>query len=317
MVSLAVQAMDTLRPVRVTWREGSSDIGINRRLPTDQGVTMGPNEQGAYHRQLWVLELAAAEGSARRAIVFSHGCHPVIVYGFAWQSISADWPGRARRSLSETLGEDVHCQFMQGLAGNIRPRILADLDQHRFRSSRPEDVDAVGQQIATDVLRTLDQPGQELTLNLGAAEHWFLARREPPAPIEHWRRLAESDNDRQREIGRYWVHRLSDGPPPCRAQPWPVGLIRLDDDHFVAHLPGEPVAEWIDVLRQALPDRRFAAWGYTQHSLGYLPTDALLPEGGYEVAGSSPYLSFGPAPFAPGLDQAVQTAFQSLLDRLS
>src|SRR5690606_39492883 len=105
------------------------------------------------------------------------------------------------------LGEAVHCQFMQGLAGNIRPRILADFENQKFRTSVPEDVELTGQQIAKDVLQTLAQPAQPLPLQLGAARGWFVARRGEAKPREHWEELQHSDDELSREVGQYWLTR--------------------------------------------------------------------------------------------------------------
>ena len=55
------------------------------------------------------------------------------------------------------------------------------------------------------------------------------------------------------------------------------------------------------------------AWGYCQDGRCYMPTDALLDEGGYEVMQSNVYNKSGPGPFAKGIDNAVRSA----VDRLS
>ena len=47
------------------------------------------------------------------------------------------------------------------------------------------------------------------------------------------------------------------------------------------------------------------AWGYSQEGRAYLPTEAMLPEGGYEVLESNQARASTPAPFAPGIEAAV------------
>ena len=96
-VELAREAAEALRPVVVRRYLGSSNIGINRRLQTENGMEMRPNPDGTYHRELWVLEFAADDG---RAVVFSHGCHPVIVYGHALRRCL----GRVSRPLPKRAG---------------------------------------------------------------------------------------------------------------------------------------------------------------------------------------------------------------------
>jgi hypothetical protein len=57
-------------------------------------------------------------------------------------------------------------------------------------------------------------------------------------------------------------------------------------------------------------------WGYSQEVSGYLPTDDLLPEGGYEVINANWYGVHGPAPFAQGVNATVREEFEVLARRL-
>ena len=56
------------------------------------------------------------------------------------------------------------------------------------------------------------------------------------------------------------------------------------------------------------------AWGYSQEARAYLPTETMLPEGGYEVLESNLNRESTPAPFAPGIERAVR---ESLLRQLA
>jgi len=94
--------------------------------------------------------------------------------------------------------------------------------------------------------------------------------------------------------------------------PWDVGLVRLTGHHCVAWLAGEPVAEWLPYLRQWLCVDQVLGLGYCQELPGYLPTDALLSEGGYEVLQSSWYRKTGPGPLAQGLDDSLRQRFSAL-----
>ncbi len=315
---MARQAVDRMRPVTVALHKSSSQIGINRRNRDENGVmAMRPNPDGIYNPELWVLDITALDGDGR-CVVFNYGCHPVIVYGFAWDAISADYPGACRRYLRQELGADVHCQFIQGLAGDVRPRVLADLEEGRFRKSRPEDLERVGRQLADDVLAALADEGEQLLLRVAAVAGRFMARRDPARipPLAHWQEMAGSDDELTRNVGRYWVKRLREGPPPIRAMPMRCGLVQLAADRRVAWLAGEAVAEWKDHLRHWLGDDQLTVWGYCQEVPTYLPTDELLPEGGYEVDRSNLYSVDGPGPFAAGLNEAVRRRFLAMARQL-
>lgn len=314
ILRLGQEAVDKLRTVKVTWHLGQSYIGINRRQRDATGATiMAPNPDGSYNPDLWVLNLVPISGNDS-CLLFSYGCHPVIVYGFQWDGISADYPGVARRRLKQRLGQQVHCQFFQGLAGDVRPRILADVDRINFRRSTPADVDRVGARLAEDVLHTLKMEGEPLDLNLAAVSGWIQARRDPRRipPLSHWETLAGQEDELSRNVGEYWLQHLQTGRPIARAVPWEIGLIRLTSQHRIAWFAGEPLAAWLTHVRDALADARLVAWGYCQDTSGYLPTDEQLSAGGYEVIESAQLFKNGPGPFAPSLTLAVQQRFQAL-----
>ncbi|MBX3010054.1 MAG: hypothetical protein KF832_01060 [Caldilineaceae bacterium] len=316
IVGLAQKALAALRPAAITLHQGSSQIGINRRNRNAQGETaMLPNRAGLYLPQLPVFDIRTAQGG--RALLFTHACHPVIVYGHAWDAISAEYPGVCRRQLRRNLGESVHCQFMQGFTGNIRPRIVADFAEGRFRKSTPEDVVATGITLAEDVMRALTLPGEALHLSLQAAQGWFSARRDAQAlpPIEHWQALAASDNELDHNLGAYWTARYRAGTLTV-AEPWRVGLLQVTPTLWIAWFAGEPVAEWLGHVQQWLGSERILGWGYCQDVCGYIPTDELLPEGGYEVVESNRFTISGPGIFAPGLNEAARQAFLALARQL-
>ena len=96
-IKMVVEAIENMREVSVCVYRGTSEIGINRRRRgADGSMGMRPNPDGYMNRDLWVLDLSAEDG---RCVLFNYGCHPVMVYGFAWDGISADFPGVCRNRL--------------------------------------------------------------------------------------------------------------------------------------------------------------------------------------------------------------------------
>ena len=310
------EALACEQPASVRWHRGTSDIGINRRGRNAQGLmALLPNADGYYNPDLWVLDVAGVDGE--RCIAFSYGCHPVIVYGYAWDAISADFPGACRRALQDALGESVQTQFVQGLAGNVRPRLLANLTQGRFEKGTTASPLAVGQSLAEDVLAALASEGQTLALDVRIASTWIVLERDQQMwPQAHWRELAERESEMERELGRYWLRRYTEGPPPVRAVPWEVGLLQLASHRRIAFFSGEALAEWLPLLRDWLSDRELIAWGYCQDGRCYMPTDAQLDEGGYEVVQSNAYNKSGPGPFVRGIDEKVRRAYLRLAEKL-
>jgi neutral ceramidase len=316
VVRAAAEAVRNLGTVTAKVHRGGSRIGINRRnRGPDGGMDMRPNADGPCNEDLWVLDL---EGDPGRAVVYSHGCHPVLVYGFAWHAISADWVGVSRRKLEAKLGVSAHCQFIQGMAGNVRPRIVSDFEANCFRKATPDDVEATGDELATDVVSALSTPGDVLELDLAAAAGSVLVAQDLDRvpSLESWMQLAESEQELDRNLGRFWSDRLHEGLAPSQGVYFDVGLLRLAEGHRIAWLAGEPVAEWLGILRRGLADERLTTWGYCQDVPCYLPCDCLLPEGGYEVERSRWYNKDGPSPFKTGIDRTILSELKKLAERL-
>jgi neutral ceramidase len=314
-VRMTLDAVENMRDVTVIAHRGQSDIGINRRLREPDGtMVMGPNPDGHYNSDLWVLDLQA---KTDRCILFSYGCHPVMVYGYAWDGISADWPGKCRDRMSETLG--CHAQFIQGFAGNVKPRRLADLESHAFRKATPEDVVATGHEIADDVARAIESGGEEIALDLANVSGFAMTPRDHTnvADLAHWEVLANSDEEINQNLGEYWYERLKAGIPPVKYLPWSVGLIRLAPGHQIAWMANEVLGEWLHLLREWLSDPNLIGWGYCQDGRNYMPTDELIHEGGYEVDRANTFSRNGPGPVAQGINEAVKQTFLEMKDRLT
>ncbi len=299
-------AAKAVKPVKAEVFEGKSFIAINRRGHDAKGEpSMRPNTNAPIAEKLWVLKLTPLDGTAP-AVIFSYACHPVIVYTYAGSTISADFPGEARKALRSALGEKTHLQFVQGLAGDVRPRALANLEKNSFRTAKPNDVIDVGGQLAKDVLATLQSTPKVLNLNLAAAlERPFLPRDNPPPRAQYEKMLADGKG-RQKDVAKYWLQRYDTGVGFSKGDAWPTGLIRLADNQWVCYLAGEPCVEWGPKISEWLAPRDIVFWGYSQETITYLPTAEMLPLGGYEVLDCNRARGSSPAKFAPGIDQSMQ-----------
>ena len=316
--SAAVEAQKSCVAVTISTRSGESWIGINRRNRDETG-TMGlrPNECGYINPDLWILDLRA-QHSHDRCLLFSYGCHPVMVYGYSYDGISADWVGRCRQSLAAELGENTHCQFLQGLAGNVRPRSVADLESNAFRKATARDVESVGATLASDVMAVLAVNGEPIDVDFAVASGSVLLARDTSVVYSrsHWQEKLASGDELQHNLAAFWLKRMDDGLPPVQAVQWQIGLIQWGRGHLTAWCSGEPVAEWLKLIRAWMRDERLVCWGYCQEVPGYLPTDQLIPEGGYEVVASNFHGKDGPGPYAVGVDASMRIGFETLLTRI-
>jgi hypothetical protein len=240
------------------------------------------------------------------AVIFSYACHAVIVYGYDLVAISADFPGVTRNVVREKLGGKAHVQFIQGLAGDVRPRVVADIEHNRFRPSTPADLEQGGEELAGDVLSALNGKGMVLDLSLaGAMDRPFLPRGNPP-DRGIFETMAASKKKFQQSVAQYWLQRYNSGEGFARGDAVPMGLIRLAKNQWVWYSAGEPCVEWGPKVSKWLAPRNVVMWGYCQEALSYIPTEEMLPEGGYEVDDSNHARGSTPAAFAPGINEAVR-----------
>jgi hypothetical protein len=179
-------------------------------------------------------------------------------------------------------------------------------------------VDRAARDLANAVLAALKTRGETLSLDIaGAADRPFLPRDKPPprARYEKMRATALADTNAYRlALSDYWLKRYDAGEGFARGDAWSLGLIRLAGNQWVVHSGGEPCVEWRAKISQWLSPLNLVTWGYSQEAKSYLPTESMLAEGGYEVLESNQGRESTPAPFAPGIEQAVR---ESLLRQLA
>jgi len=208
---------------------------------------------------------------------------------------------------------------VQGFAGNIRPRVVADVEHNRFRASKPEDLERAGKDLADAILTPMKSSGEKLSLNIaGAMDHPFLPRTTPPPPsrevYEQMRTNSLATTNKFRlAVSEYWLKRFNTGEGFAKGDAWSLGLVRLAANQWIVHSSGEPVVEWRAKISEWLAPRNLVTFGYAE-AKSYLPTEALLPEGGYEVLDSNEARAATPAPFVPGIEKAIR---ESLLRQLA
>ena len=163
----------------------------------------------------------------------------------------------------------------------------------------------------------LKSSGEKLSLDIaGAADRPFLPRDKPPPRQRYDQMRAEAlakTNAYRLAVSDYWLKRYETGEGFARGDAWSLGLIRLAANQWVVHSGGEPCIEWRAKIAKWLSPLNIVPWGYCQEAKSYLPTESMLAEGGYEVLESNQGRESTPAPFAPGIEQAMRESLQRQL----
>jgi hypothetical protein len=297
-VLAAVTALRAEVPVAVRLGQAQAPLGqsVNRRLAwpwpsltrhglQSAGVRMAPNPKGPRADVARVAVLSDTE-ALPIALIWSWACHPTSP--LARQAVSSDYPGAVRAALRDAFGP-VPILFLQGFAGDVRPPGRP--------ASRLED-------LASLLRGPRFQP-------MGAAGLALWDARLSGAVIDLARAAAAT---RARLLtGRV---RASSRPLPLGAflmgapdRAMGVGRLQLGDALGFVHLEAEPCAEHLAAVAGRFPD----AWpvGYADDVFGYLPTDAQVPEGGYEVDGYMPLFAMR-GRYRGSIDAALDQTLEGL-----
>jgi hypothetical protein len=86
------------------------------------------------------------------------------------------------------------------------------------------------------------------------------------------------------------------------------GILKLSSELCIAHTGGEPCFEVKELITKAIENKKVFFSGYSD-AVAYIPTDKLIPEGGYEV---DSFLEYGfKGPFKIGVDRKISEAFKN------
>jgi hypothetical protein len=290
----------TAVPVQVELARMPADLNVNRRrrwpLPTltRDGLTLGPSTVMApapdAPRDAFVdaLRFVDIEGVVR-GVAWKFACHPVCFPDAS--SVSAEFPGVARKRLRQQLASDLPVLFLQGFTGDVRPwlpgsRSLKDRVQVLRRGPGFGEValpewttwaNAIAELLCTGVLQ-------------GAA-------RRVTAPVQF--------GCIDLSMGDLVDAALN---PEVVLRPFRVQRLAFGEHLEILFVAAEVCSPYLELFGAG---ERTLCVGYTAHVFGYLPSQRQVREGGYE--GKGYFVRFGlHGTLRPGFERAVVGAVTSL-----
>ncbi len=293
------------RAENVSLRAGvaSTDIAASRRNVGADGVARWEaNLDNAIHSDVPVCAFDGASGPV--CALFSASCHPSTVPGHA---ISADYPGVAMREIDDALGAPCSL-FLQGVGGDTKVRAAGDT--LAFGTTWP-DMEHAGRSLARSVLGALEE-SEPVRPALASAETEIELSMLPVPDRSELAAFAASAH--KREMKALWADRmlarLDRGEALPTAVPVTMHGVRLAKGIRIVGLEGEAVADLGVLIAGEFGDGATFPLGYTDGCRLYLPSDRMLPEGGYEV--ESFYEYHQPAQLAPGIDDRLREGLRRL-----
>ncbi len=280
VLSAAVKAHDAAREVTLWAGMTRSRLPVNRRWKSPEGsVQNRPNLKG-----------------------------PVYDY----LPISAEYPGAAMDRIDEYLGHDAS-MFLQGVAGDAKPRVIAAVgedDVPYWRGADWDDVAEAGRSVAQEVIQALQKGLKEVQPRL--AYHLLEVKwpMQPPASRESYEAAAKSTNQVRRRWAEAILARLDRGEALPEAVPLFVQGIQIGEGLRIIGIEGEPLHAYGFLIKDFYGGGVTFPVGYCNGEGLYLPASDQVDEGGYEVGS---YWEYGwPAPLAKGFEEILTQALERI-----
>jgi hypothetical protein len=302
LVSVIGKAIADLSPAEVAYGFGEVGFAINRREPTATGVKIGVNPSGPGDHEVPILRVSGPGGRVR-AILFAYACHNTTLGGDFYQ-LSGDYAGFAEARL-ESDYPGATALFMELCGGDQNPNprnTLVLAEQH-------------GEALAGEVRRVL---AASLSAVRGPLRVAYVVTSLPFAPRQ--RAEYEADLKDPKASGslvrraRKMIDAIDSGHP-VRDVSYPVQAIRFGKDLTLLALGGEVVVDYDLRAKREYPGEPLMVAGYSNAVMGYIPSERILREGGYEAVDNLIYYG-QPGPFAPGVEARVFDAIHQAMKKV-
>jgi hypothetical protein len=263
-----------LVPARLGVGWGFSQANINRRAIDVNGkASLGLNPDGTVDRRIGIIKLETTEGKPI-ALIVNYPMHGTVMSGEN-TLISGDAPGVVSDYVERQIGAPV--LYINGAAGNLAP-IYSVYPNHRSGHLNQFRV-LLGDRIL-EAEKKIQTYYDAVKLTTGS-----LTVETPRRPDLGW----------SQDLGNY-TSTTSSGINMVRL---PVRFLRINDDIAVWSAPVEMFCEISNGIRERSPFPYTFYFGYTNGSLGYLPTAAAWENEGYEPSVS---------PFTPAVEKDLSEA---------
>ncbi len=277
---VALEALAQRQPSRLSWGLGTVKFALNRRTAN-----------GPVDHDLPLLAVYGLDGELR-AVFASYACHCVCLSD---DEISGDWAGYAMQHI-QRLNPGCEALLAIGCGADANPR-------GGVVGSRWEVADGLGLELAEEVQRLLQEGLTPLSAAPIAAMERIRLQLAPLPTRAQWEEKAKEQN----AVGhhaRTQLARLDRGESLMSEISYPIQSIAFGHELVWLFLPGEVVVDYSLRLKQELHGSRLWIHAYANACPGYVPSERILREGGYEGGGAMIYYDI-PGPYAAGLEQKI------------
>ena len=257
-----ISALRERQPATLAW--GKSRVGFARNRRTAEGPV---------DHDLPVLLVRNAKGAVV-AVYTSYACHCVTLSD---NQVSGDWAGYAQEHLE---------RLFPGAVGLVSVGCGADSNPSSgVTGDKAEVASAQGLEIAEAALRLSEGPLRPVTGPVRVHSERLSLPFDRLPTREEW----EARGAREDAVGyhaRYQLAKLDRGESLPTTLEYPVQTMAFGDSLAMVFLSGEVVVDYALRLKRENDSRRLWTNGYSNGVAGYIPSERILREGGYEGGGA-------------------------------
>lgn len=260
-------------------------------------VRMAPNAKAVTDNTVRALSLRTPDRQLL-AVIWSYACHPTASPDK--HVVSSEFPGACRRIVREREGASgaaVPVLFFQGFSGDVRPKAVV-------RESREVDLGVRAK------LKALVNGGTFYDYTSGEYEEWVRALANVLISTLESVKAKRIAEPRLATMGvTLPLENIVAGA--TRGRSLTFRRIDLSSSFHIVAVSAEVAVAYLSVVREGMKGGSVMTVGCVDGTYGYLPTDTMIAEGGYE--GNDFLRLFGYESWAPG---SIETMAKEALGQL-
>ncbi len=308
-VKVVQQAIAAEQDARLFFGRGSTRIGVSRRGRQPMGKCAWQISPYSQHDHEVVVLKAVGRDGKPIALSFNYNCHPTTMGTF---KIGGDFAGFAQIELKNRLGIPT-ALFLQGCGGDAKPDNPQPDNRYVFISPRKATVDQpekFGKQLADDVCKVLVGEMEEVSgsvsyatreIKLPVLSAWTGDGQDFDAPAADATKDPFSDpRRRMARLAKLIVQSMDAKGNYKVTQPADIYAVRIGDEFIHVGLSGEMCAPIGLRIKDEMRGRKVMVTAYTGPMHGYVPGQAQITAGGYEV-----FTNPNRKPYSPEVEDVI------------
>lgn len=294
IVNLVEEALANKVPARLFAANGTARFQVNRRNNSEKDLFTLTELKGPNDHAVPVIKVEDEKGDLL-AITFGYACHPTVLDGYYW---SGDYPGFAQVELEKNY-PGVTALFFQGASGDQNPLPRRSLPLAR----------QYGKTLASAVERVLEEEMKPLSSTIKADYQEINLSLAPPPSEDDLTQMVNKEAGYMQRWASRILAEIKAGKPIIKEYPFPLQIWQLGEQP-IFNMGGEVVVAYSNELKKIFGPEIFVM-AYSNDVMGYIPSEIILEEGGYE--GYSSQMVYGlPNIWNSGLQEQILQKFTEM-----